>query len=71
MTPDAVLHVDYELSDILYPAVAALYAAQSILFYHWERTHGKIIVSGGYWSTRLYVFPRTEKMADNDANRIE
>jgi Trk-type K+ transport system membrane component len=71
MTPDAGLRLDYELADIAYPAVAALYAAQSILFYHWERIHGKIIVSDGFWSTKLYVFPQIDKMVDIDANRIE
>jgi hypothetical protein len=41
--------------------LAAIYAVQIILFSHWEKKYGRIIVSDGLNSTRIYAYPRLEK----------
>jgi hypothetical protein len=60
----AQLLLIYELVDFTSSSVAPIYAAQMILFSRWEKKHGRIIAKDGSWSTRMYVFPQSDKTPD-------
>jgi hypothetical protein len=52
--------------DLLFFCAAAMWAAQTILFYRWERKHGMTIASDSFWGTKILVFPKVDKVHDVD-----
>ncbi len=54
--------------DFLSSLLAAAYAAQVILYSHWERKHGRIIVTYSLTSNRLIAYPETDKAHDIDGH---
>lgn len=64
MTVDAQILLNNETWDFTSSFIAAIYAAQTILFGRWEGKHGRMIVSDRLWFSRMYVFPEARSALD-------
>jgi hypothetical protein len=64
----AQILINNEISEFGTSFLAALYAAQIILFSHWEKKHGRLIVTDSLNSTKIYAYPETDKARDIDGH---